>query len=697
MITSVFDHRIMEAFWRVGLQSRRFFIVAIIGCSVFPFMNAHPISADPGPVIPRKLLFGNPEQAHGIISPDGRWLGYLAPRDGVLNVYVAPVTEPGKAKPVTNDRKRGIRGFLFAFSGDYLLFAQDEGGDENFQVFAVNLATGEQRSLTPKGARAAIAGRSINVPGEVLVSINDRDPKFFDLARVDIATGRFTRIVENTGYSGFITDDNYALRYASKMTREGGAEWFVREGNDWKSWATIAQADAMTTRLLGLTRDGKTLYLEDSRGRDTAALFALDTAGGARSLVSEDGHADVGAILTDPTTGKVQAVEVNYLKSEWKVVDPAVKTDFERLRARLGEGEIAVTSRTQDDKRWVVAHARSDVAAKFYVYDRERGELSFWFDTRPALAGLPLVPMHAREIKSRDGLTLVSYLVLPPGSDPDGDGRPDVPVPLVLLVHGGPWARDVYGLNGTTQWLANRGYAVLSVNYRGSTGFGKAFTNAGDFQWARAMHDDLIDAVEWAVSNGIAARDKVAIMGGSYGGYATLVGLTLTPKTFACGVDIVGPSNLVTLLNSIPPYWESQKRIFATRVGDLETEAGRALLKERSPLSYVDNIQRPLLIGQGANDPRVKPAEADQIVSAMQAKKIPVTYVVYSDEGHGFVRPPNRLSFNAVTEGFLSAYLGGRIEPVGDDFAGSTLEVRVGANLIHDLPDALKAPSVPPR
>lgn len=668
-------------------------LVAVCFASVFG--GATHVRGEDIPLIPRKVLFGNPERAAGSISPDGRWLGYLAPRDGVLNVYVAPANEPDKARLVTNDRKRGIRGFQFAYAADYLLFAQDEGGDENFQVFAVNLLSGEQRALTPKGSRASISRRSQKIPGEVLVSVNDRDPKFFDLARVDLATGKFSRLVENTGYSNFTTDEDYALRYAFKMTRDGGSEWFVHESEGWKLWNTVPQADALTSGVIGLTRDGKTLYLLDSRERNTGALFALDTTNGEKKLVFESARADVDNLLVHPTTGKVQAVEINYLKSEWLAVDPSIKADLERLRARLGEGEINVTSRTMDDKRWVVSHARSDASGKYYLYDRENGAVSFWFDTRPALTGLPLAPMHAREIKSRDGLTLVSYLTLPTGSDPDGDGRPSAPIALVLLVHGGPWVRDVYGLNSIHQWLANRGYAVLSVNYRGSTGFGKAFTNAGDFQWARAMHDDLIDAVEWAVSSGIAARNKVAIMGGSYGGYATLVGLTLTPKVFACGVDIVGPSNLVTLLRSIPPYWESQKRIFASRVGDIETEAGQALLKERSPLTYADRIQRPLLIGQGANDPRVKQAESDQIVAAMQAKNIPVTYVLYPDEGHGFVRPPNRLSFNAVAEGFLGAYLGGRTEPVGYDFVGATLDARVGAELIRDLPAALKAKPAP--
>jgi dipeptidyl aminopeptidase/acylaminoacyl peptidase len=313
----------------------------------------------------------------------------------------------------------------------------------------------------------------------------------------------------------------------------------------------------------------------------------------------------------------------------------------------------------------------------------------FLFNNRDDIADYPLVKMHDRVIKSRDGLDLVCYLSLPPGSDPDGDGVPNKPVPLILDVHGGPWARDDWGFNSSHQWLANRGYAVLNVNYRGSTGFGKNFLNASNGQWSGKMHEDLLDAVKWAVDNKIADQDKVAIMGGSYGGYATLVGLTYTPDAFACGVDIVGPSSLVTLLQHVPEYWMPFMPVMKIRVGDVDTEEGRKALLEKSPLTRVDKIKRPLLIGQGANDPRVKQQEADQIVKAMEEKKIPVTYVLYPDEGHGFHRPENNTSFNAVTEAFLAKQLGGRFQPVGEDFKGSTITVPAGADQVPGLPEAL--------
>jgi dipeptidyl aminopeptidase/acylaminoacyl peptidase len=324
------------------------------------------------------------------------------------------------------------------------------------------------------------------------------------------------------------------------------------------------------------------------------------------------------------------------------------------------------------------------------LYDRDTGKVTKLFDQRPDLAGAPTQPMWPREIGSRDGRRLVAYLTLPPGSDTNSDGVPDKPVPLVLNVHGGPWARDSFGFDPEHQWLANRGYAVLSVNYRGSTGFGKNFINAADREWAGTMHADLIDAVDWAVRQKIAIADKLAIYGGSYGGYATLVGLTFTPEKFACGVDIVGPSNLATLLASIPPYWKAFYDDMARRIGDPRTDEGRKLLAERSPLTHVDAIKRPLLIAQGANDPRVKQAEADQIVESMNAKKLPVTYVLYPDEGHGFARPQNRLSFYAIAEGFLAQCLGGRQQPIERDFAGSSLKVIQGAENVPGLASAVK-------
>lgn len=642
-------------------------------------------------LIGRDALFGNPERANLQISPDGRHLAWIAPVDGVLNVWTAPAGDLAAARAVTRDTARGIRSYFWAYRPDTLLYLRDSGGDEDFHLHAVDLASGHSRDLTPFAKTTAqVVAVSPAQPDSVLVGMNDRDPQWHDLYRVDLASGERTLVEENhERIARYLADSGYALRYATRSRADGGSELLRRLGTGWVLQEEIPFEDSLTTAPLALTEDGGTLYLIDSRERNTAAMLALDTASGERRLLHEDPRADIAGGMLHPRTGALEAVSINYLREEWTPLDPAIRADLERLRA-IGEGEFSVTSRTLDDRVWTVAWSAAEAPTVYYLYDREAGRLERLFSARPALEGKPLVPMWPQEIPARDGLTLVSYLTLPAHADPDGTGKARATVPLVLLVHGGPWARDVYGYSSYGQWLANRGYAVLAVNYRGSTGFGKAFTNAGNGEWAAKMHDDLLDAVEWAVAEGITTRGQVAIMGGSYGGYATLVGLSFTPDVFACGVDIVGPSNLNTLMETVPPYWASFFEQLALRVGDPRTEEGRALLAERSPLSRAGAIRKPLLIGQGANDPRVKQAESDQIVAAMQANGIPVTYVLFPDEGHGFARPENNKSFNAIAEGFLAACLGGRAEPIGSDLAGSSTTVPAGAELVRGLAEALQ-------
>ena len=644
-------------------------------------------------LIPREALFGNPERALVMISPDGKTLSWIAPVDGVMNVWVAPADNPAQARAVTDDDARGIRRYFWSYLPDTLLYLRDTGGDEDFHLYSVNIATGQTRDLTPfPKTTAQVVGASHSQPGTILVGMNDRDPKWHDLYKVDLATGERTLVEKNDDeIGGYLADDSYTVRYATRSRPDGGSDILQPDGNGgWTKYSDIPFEDSLTTQPAGLTTDGQTLYMLDSRGRDTAALYAVDVASGEKSLVLEDARADVGDALQHPQTGKVQAVGVNYLREEWQAVDPAIADDLAKLEA-IGPGEVGVNSRTHDDRTWIVTYSAAETPVVYYRYDRaEGGTLTKLFSARPALDGKPLVPQWPLEITSRDGKTLVSYLTLPKSADTDNDGKADAAVPMVLFVHGGPWARDTYGYSPYAQWLANRGYASLAVNFRGSTGFGKAFTNAGNGEWGKKMHDDLLDAVEWAVDNGVTTSDQVAIMGGSYGGYATLAGLTFTPDAFACGVDIVGPSNLNTLLSTVPPYWASFYEQLAKRMGDPRTEEGRAWLVERSPLSRADAIKKPLLIGQGANDPRVKQAESDQIVEAMTANDIPVTYVLFPDEGHGFARPENSKAFNAVTEGFLAQCLGGRAEPIGNDFAGSSISVPTGADGVPGLAEALE-------
>lgn len=659
-----------------------------------------------GNLIPRAVLFGNPERAGVQVSPDGKKISYLSSVDGVMNVWVAPIDNLDAARPVTKDTVRGVRQYFWAYTGSNILYLQDSGGDENWNVFSTDVNSLKTTNITPlKGVAARIEGVSEKFPTEIVVGLNDRDPRLHDLYRVNVQTGDRKLLVQNPGEingdicAGIDIDDDYRVRFAYSTLKDGAGAAFRADlqadgSYKWTPYDTIPMEDVLTTGGVGYDKTGEFAYTRDSRGRDTAALFSVRLATKEKTLIAENPKADVGAVFMHPTEKTVQAVSFNHTRSEWKVIDPAVKPDFDYLRT-VADGDFTIGSRSLDDRVWIVAYILDNGPVKYFRYDREpssasAGKATFLFTNNSKLEGLPLTKMHPRVIKSRDGLDLVSYLSLPVASDPDLDGVPNKPVPMVLLVHGGPWARDAWGYNGSHQWLANRGYAVLSVNFRASTGFGKNFINAGNAEWAGKMHDDLIDAVNWAVANKVADKDKVAIMGGSYGGYAALTGLTFTPDVFACGVSIVGPSNLVTLLNTIPPYWAAGLNQMVRQIGgDHRTEEGRKFLESRSPLTKTAEIKRPLLIGQGANDPRVKQAESDQIVKAMQDKSIPVSYVLFPDEGHGFARPENRKAFNAVAEAFLAKHLGGEYEPIGDDFQKSSITAPAGVEGVPGLGDAL--------
>ena len=626
------------------------------------------------PLIPREALFGNPDRANPQISPDGTRLAWLAPDEGVLNVWVAPVGDPSAAIAVTKDRLRGIRSFAWAFDGVHLLYVQDMGGDEDWHVYAVAADGTGERDLTPiEGVQARIIARSRKHPGSLLVGLNDRIPQLHDVWRVDLATGERTLVHENPGLLQFLADDDFNLVLSVTATEDGGMMMLAMQDGQWTPIANVPQEDSLTTAPIAIDATGRSFFLIDSRERNTAGAFTWNLDSGERTLLADDPRADVDDLLVHPTERRLQAVASTFDRTRWQILDDDLAPDLAALDA-LG-GEVQVISRDDADRLWTVALVQDDGPVRYVLWDRSTQQATHLFTNRTALEGLTLAPMHPVVLRSRDGLDLVSYLTLPPGSDSDGDGRPDAPLPMVLVVHGGPWARDEWGYNPVHQWLANRGYAVLSVTFRGSTGFGKAFVNAGDKQWAGTMHDDLLDAVAWASAEGVAQPDKVGILGGSYGGYATLVGLTFTPQTFACGVDIVGPSSIITLIESVPEYWKPLLSQFTTRVGDISTEEGREFLWARSPLSKVDAIEKPLLIGQGANDPRVKQAESDQIVAALREHDIPVTYVLFPDEGHGFARPENNIAFWAIAEQFLAEHLGGRAEPVGDAIDNSTAQV----------------------
>jgi dipeptidyl aminopeptidase/acylaminoacyl peptidase len=643
-------------------------LAALSLCVLSPALAA---DAGPPPLIPRDTIFGNPTKTLPKISPDGTKLAFLAPDDkNVVQIWVQTVGKED-ARKVSADKKRGIRNYAWTWNGD-LLYGQDTDGDENNHLHVVNLASNEDRDMTPiAGVRAELQGSSPEVPGQVLVGMNRRDKAVFDVWRLDLTTGALTPVETNPGnVADWIIDRK--LRVVGRQTTlpEGGGTVDVRDGKGWKTLRKWGVTDDVA--VIGPTPDGKALLLLTNLGQDTQVVELVDVKSGKGKIVAADPSVDASGFIYDEARDKLQAVGFKRGRMRWEVVDPSISKDMAALAA-VNPGEVNILSRDKADKTWLVVFASDVAPARFYAWDRASQKATFLFAARPQLDKATLAPMEVLEIKTRDGLSLPCYLTLPPGV-------PAKDLPMVLFVHGGPWARDQWGYDGVAQWLANRGYAVLQVNYRGSTGFGKKFKNAAMKQFAAKMHDDLVDAVNWAVKTGVANPKKVAILGGSYGGYATLVGMTFTPDVFACGVDIVGPSNLVTLVESFPPYWGPfLGSTWYPFVGNPKIPAEKADMEARSPLFKVGDIKKPLLIGQGANDPRVTQKESEQIVAAMEAKGLPVTYVVYSDEGHGFARPENRLDFFARSEAFLADCLGGRIEPLpqGGKVAGSTASVKV--------------------
>ncbi|MEG4634528.1 S9 family peptidase [Microcoleus sp. AR_TQ3_B6] len=609
------------------------------------------------PLIEREILFGNPEKTSPELSPDGKYLAYIAPdENNVLQVQLRTVGQTDD-RQLTADKKRGIRIFFWTYSGEELIYLQDADGDENWHLFSVNIHSNQVRDLTPfQGVQAQPIAFDRNFPNEILVGMNIRDRSKHDVYRINLKNGAVEFDTDNPGnIVGWTADAQFQVRAATATTADGGSELVFRETAD-KSWESLRSwgPDEEGGAVM-FSENGKILYIIGNHDANAERLIALDLETKQETDLASDPEYDVGGIVVHPTKREIQAVSFYKDKQEWQILDQSIAEDFENL-GKFRPGEFSITSRNLADTTWLVAYMTDDGPVYYYAFDRASKTCTFLFSNQPKLEGLPLSSMEPISYTARDGLTIHGYLTKPVGVS--------TPVPTVLLVHGGPWGRDTWGYDSEAQWLANRGYAVLQINFRGSTGYGKAFLNAGNREWAAKMHDDLLDGVNWLVETGISQPDKIAIMGGSYGGYAALVGLTFSPDVFACAVDIVGPSNLITLLQSIPPYWEPLKANMYHRVGNLETEP--EFLKSISPLFFVDRIQKPLLIAQGANDPRVKEAESEQIVNAMKQAGKPVEYVLYTDEGHGFARPENRLHFYAIAEEFLAKYLGGRFEPAGN-------------------------------
>lgn len=639
-------------------------------------------------LIPRKLIFGNPVKAQARISPDGKWISWLAPSDGVLNIWIASSDDPNSGRVLTRETGRSISNHNWSLTSQYILFENDKNGDENTHVFSVHIETGKLRDLTPApdGVAAEIVAKSWTSPNEIIVAMNERDRSLFDLYRVSIETGARRLVQQNNGYSAWVIDRKLEPKFGIVEPETGGALVVDFSG---RTILSIPIDDYINSYVVGMDFDGGEIYLIDSRNRDKAALTRHNIVSGNLEVIAEGDAGDIDNVFFHPVTSEPLAVAENYLKSEWKILSPKIANDFDYLREEL-PGLLKVVSKSRDMETWIVYAESPEQPGTYYIYKRTTQSLTELFKKRPDLKRYHLQPMQALTLQSRDGLPLVSYLTLPPGSDTNGDGRPEKPVPMVLNVHGGPWSRDEYRYEAYAQWLSNRGYAVLSVNYRGSLGFGKDFMNAGIREFSGKMHDDLIDGVNWAIHEGIAAPDKVAIMGGSYGGYATLIGLSFTPDVFACGVDRVGMSNLVTLIESFPdytkPFLESDWYLF---VGNPSIPEERNDMLARSPISRASAITAPLLITQGENDPRVTKKESDQIVALLAEAGRRVTYLNFPDEGHGIRGESNRYANFAVTEAFLTECLAGRSEPIGNALQGSSIEVLHGREYVRGLIQAL--------
>jgi dipeptidyl aminopeptidase/acylaminoacyl peptidase len=633
--------------------ARDFFLCGV--ALIFLLTESLPVYSQLPPLIPREVLFGNPEKDQAQISPNGKLLAYLAPDKGVLNVWVRTIGLTDD-HVVTADKKRGIRFFFWQQDSAHILYGQDFEGDENWHIYQTHLESKNIRDLTPfQGVSARPVALDPNFPDQMLVALNLQDRQLHDVYRVNLKNGAVELDTKNPGdVAGWSADNALQVRAAQVTLPDGGTEIRVRDRAE-SSWRTLEKWGPEETfgGIASFTPSNKGVYLTSSVNANAARLLEVDLGTGKRRVVAEDKQYDVGGTLTHPKKHTLEAVQFTRERSEWTVVEKSLEADFDALR-KIHEGDFYIVSRDLDDKTWIAIYVVDDGPVRFYAYDRATKKGTLLFSDRPKLEQYKLAKMVPISFKARDGMTIYGYLSLPVGVEPKN-------LPMVLHVHGGPWGRNAWGLDNEVQWLTNRGYGVLQINFRGSAGYGKAYLNAGDREWAGKMHTDVIDGKNWAIEKGYADPKKVCIFGGSYGGYATLVGLTFTPDEFVCGVEAFGPSNLATLLTNIPPYWEPIKSLLYRRVGNPRTE--EEFLKSRSPLFKADQIKAALLVVQGANDVRVKQAESDQIVDAMRKKSKPVEYIVFPDEGHGFARPENNLIFYAAAETFLAKYLGGRAEP----------------------------------
>ncbi len=620
-------------------------------------MESHPGKKEAPPVIPLRDFFRNPEGASYQVSPGGDYISWMAPWESRLNVFVQPVGG-GEPRRLTDATKRDIAGYFWA-ANDQLVYLQDDGGDENFHLFAVDADGGNRRDLTPfPGVRVGVVDDLRDDEDHLLISMNKRDARVFDVFRINTRTGGMELVAENPGsVSDWVTDHDGKVRVAVQ-TDGVNTELLYRATEDEPFKKVLVTDFRESVDPLFFTFDNRELYASSNLGRDKAAIVRLDPATGKElEVIFEHPEVDTEALLSSEKRKVITGATFTRDKREYHFFDDWRRDLQAKLEKKLPGSEVAIGSMNRDEDKVVLRSHSDRTRGAFWYYDLQKDELRKLADVSPWLDEGQMAPMEPVRITVRDGLELPGYLTLPPGVEAKN-------LPAVLYVHGGPWARDRWGFDGTAQFLANRGYAVLQVNFRGSTGYGREFWEKSFKQWGKTMQDDLTDAAKWLVDRGIADPSRIAIYGGSYGGYAALAGMAFTPDVYAAGISFVGPSNLFTLLASVPPYWEPMRKMQYEMIGDPEAE--EALLREASPLFAADRISSPLLIAQGANDPRVKKAESDQIVEALKARGIDVPYIVKGNEGHGFSNEENRLYFYRAVERFLAKHLGGRVEPSED-------------------------------
>jgi dipeptidyl aminopeptidase/acylaminoacyl peptidase len=606
-------------------------------------------------LIPRDVIFGPAARQAPRLSPSGEHVAFLAPAAGAPNIWVASRRMTG-ARALTH-RSRAIGSFRWTGDDRHLVYPADQDGDENTHLHVLDLASGESRDLTPfPGVRAEVVTVEADLPGTLLIQMDRRVPGRPDAYRADLQTGELTLAAENFGITDWIADHRLEVRGAVARQPGGGAALLIRDAEDlpWRTVYEVGYGDVAAFRPLGFTQDETAIYLISSLGAQASGLLRLDVATGAVQVIYEDacGHDVVGAHL-HPVTGEPRIAVVQRQHRDLKVLNSSVTWDVAQLRGRC-RGDVSLLGGDRDDNIWLIQDNADDAPTSFHLFNRRSGRLGFLFSHRPDLAQYQLASMEPFTVTARDGLVLHGYLTFPPEEE-----RRDLPT--VLAVHGGPWTRDVWGLRAEPQWLANRGYLCVNVNYRGSAGYGKDFVNAGDREWGGRMHDDLLDVVGNLVQRGIADPRRLGILGASYGGYAALVAAAFTPEVFQCAIASAAPSNLATFIAAIPPSWQLVAEELHRRVGHPVADA--AFLWSRSPVSQVDQIRIPVLIAQGANDPRVRRSESEQIVAAMRQRGIAHEYLLFPDEGHGFARMQNKIAFYAAAERFLAEHLGGRYEP----------------------------------